>query len=130
MKISLTALERTARAADKELPGSLYSFDPHDGWDAPGGDAVGEHIDASDPATMISLIRHIRELRQIAKRALGEWRAGHAEVSTSSADGWKATDAEIEAMIKQVEAGAVRYGGWDAEGNWDIDRVAEDEVGK
>lgn len=107
MKIDLDSLERIARAAAQEESRNGWHLVASDGSLI--GSAVFKHVEANDPDTTISLVKRIRDLEKIATRALGEWRAWHAEVDTSNAEAWKATEAEIEAMIKQVEDGPVRY---------------------
>lgn len=126
MRIDLDKLEAIARAADKDNPGVCYRADHVDGY--PYADSAMDMFNAMDPATTMSLIRRIRELKQIATRALGEWRAWHAEVSTSNTEGWKATEAEIAALVEQVDGGTVRYGRFPVghEDRWDIDRPADD----
>lgn len=126
MRIDLDKLEAIARAADKDNPGVCYSADHVDGY--PSAQSAMDLFNAMDPATSISLIRRIRLLEQIAKRALGEWREWHGETRTSNTEGWKATEAEIAALVEQVDGGTVRYGRHPVgyEDRWDIDRPADD----
>lgn len=106
MKIDLDELERRARAADKDNPGMCYGADHVDGY--PSAQSAMDLFNAMDPATTISLIRRIRELEQALEGQLGKG------------------PSVLRALL---EKGATQCGGWDAAGNWDIDRPADGRSG-
>lgn len=106
MKIDLDRLEAIARAADKDNPGVCYIADHVDGY--PSGKSAMDLFNAMDPATTLSLIRHIREQEEFMRGLVGDY-------------------AFLEPRITAVLAkGATLYGSMDpATDHWDIDRPAD-----
>jgi hypothetical protein len=119
MKIDLDELERIARAADKDNPGACYLADRVDGY--PLARSAMDLFNAMDPATTLSLIRHIRELEALAGRGLDAMRSLEEEMRLQKG-GTTATD-EIDAGRAVLAKGATLYGSMDpVTDRWDIDR--------
>lgn len=102
-QIDLDRLEAIARAADKDNPGICFHADHVDGY--PYDASAMEHFNTFDPATVLSLIRCIREFRDALAGQLGPGPSVPRDL---------------------LDKGVTRYGSMDPVADrWDVDRPVE-----